>query len=105
MTSLQLNKVDKILKEYGINFNKSDLIDIAQNQDTSIIPAIKILSMIGLKEDLGHQILIDKLNQFYKYWLSTFLKNEIYLDIYDSEGCINLKEMYEFISDIFDGLK
>ena len=104
MTTEQLNQVDKVLQQYNINFKRSDFIEIESDQNTSRIPAKTILQIIGLKEDKGHQIFIEKLNQINKYWLSTFLTNEIHLDVYDSEGRINLEYMYDFLFEITDGL-
>lgn len=104
MTTEQLNQVDKVLQLYNINFRRSDYIEIEPDQNTSRIPATTILQIIGLKQDEGHQIFIKKLNQINKYWLSTFLKNEIYLDVYDFEGRINLEKVYDFLWDIVDGL-
>jgi hypothetical protein len=105
MTSEQLNAVDKILKQYGINFKRSETIEIELDQNTAKIPAVTILQMIGLKQDEGHQIFIEKINQINKYWLATFLANEIYLDVYDRKGRTNLENIYCFLDEILDGLR
>ena len=77
MTTKQLDQVDKILQQYNINFKRSDFIEIESDQNTSRIPAKTILQIIGLKEDKGHQIFIEKLNQINKYEFQNVFKSEV----------------------------
>lgn len=104
MTTANQIKIAEILDHYHIRFNLEDKSELEPDQNLSIIPSTKIVNMLGLKNDKGHQVFIEKLNQIESNWLAIFLKYESYYDVYNNNGEVIKHNFYLLIHEILDGL-
>lgn len=105
MTISQQNEIIETLKHYQIEYQTNGIIELSQDQNLSVIPSKKITEILGLKQDEGHQVFIDKLNQIESDWLLIFLKYESYYEVYNTEGEIIKENFYKLIYEILDGLR
>lgn len=105
MTPYNQNKIAEILNAYQIRFNQEGKLNVDLDQDLSVVPKEKIVNMLGLKNDEGHHIFIEKLHQIESNWLLIFLKYESYYDVYNGKGEIIKENLYSLINEILDGLQ
>jgi hypothetical protein len=100
------NKIPEILRKYNIDFIKTEAkLELKSDQDFTSIPSNKIVKMLGLKQDKGHVIFIERLNQIEKNWLFIYFKYENYYDVYNTDGQIIKEGFYSLINEILDGLQ
>lgn len=100
------NKIAEILEQHKIEFiKKNDKLNLKPDQNLSIIPSKKIVKMLELKQDKGHQVFIKKLNQIENNWLFVFLKYESYYEVYNTQGEIIKENFHILINEILDGLQ
>lgn len=105
MTIHQRTEITGILEQYQIKFINDNILQIESDQNLSIIPSEEIIKILGLKQDNGHQIFIEKLSEIENEWLNIFLKYEKYYDVYNNTGEINLDSFFNLLHEIIDGLK
>lgn len=104
MTSTNQTKIAEILDHYQIKFIQEDKLELEPDQDLSIIPNETIVNILGIKNDEGHQIFVEKLHQIEINWLTIFLKYESHYDVYNIEGEVIIHNFYLLIYEILDGL-
>ncbi|MBB4804381.1 hypothetical protein HNP37_004468 [Flavobacterium nitrogenifigens] len=105
MTIHQHTEITGILQQYQIKFINDNILQIESDQNLSIIPSEEIIKILGLRQDNGHQIFIEKLSEIENEWLNIFLKYEKYYDVYNNIGEINLDSFFNLLHEIIDGLK
>lgn len=105
MTINNRNIIIGILDKYQIGFTENAEIEITPDQDLKLIPSEEIIKILGLKQDNGHQIFIEKLHEIENEWLLIFLKYEKHYDVYDTVGEIIIDNFFNLIEEILDGLK
>jgi hypothetical protein len=100
------NKISEILQQHQIKFIKTNnKLELQPDQDLTAIPSKKIVKMLGLKQDKGHIIFIEKLNQIENNWLQIFIRYESYYGVYNAETEIINENFYALINEILDGLQ
>ncbi|WP_432220935.1 hypothetical protein ACRASX_08825 [Flavobacterium sp. TMP13] len=94
------------LEEYRIEFNESSgSYKISSDFDFRTLSCKKIIKMLGLKNDKGHLVLIEKLNTIQPIWLNIFLKTCGHYDVYNDDKVIDMSNFYLLLDDILDGLE
>lgn len=100
------NNIVRTLQKHNVDFVEIESrIKIISDENLYSIPNEKIIKMLGLKKDIGHLCLINKLNEMQKSWLHIFFKYYTHHEVYDNNGEIIKSNFYILIYEILDGLE